>query len=217
MRYLKGTKDYFLRVGAMDLNDPGPGTCVYTDATWGNQKDAHSVSGSAIFIDNCIVHWTSKKQSTIATSTFESELAAITESCKDIIWIRSIQDVFADVYHDSKVHEVRCDNLGTTQTLNSNAAVSPRARHILVKLEFIKSNVRRKRLRVTHVAGDDNIADMLTKPMSCERNTRFCNLLFHDPDVPMGGRHELSSSSARACCVSCVAACQNLSVSSAAQ
>jgi hypothetical protein len=83
MRYLKGTIDYGLSYGGdHDFTLSG-----YTDADWvGSVSDRKSTSGYCFSLGSAMISWQSRKQSSIALSTAETEyIAACSASC-EAIW-----------------------------------------------------------------------------------------------------------------------------------
>ena len=61
-----------------------------------------------------------------------------------------------------------CDNLGVTH-LNYNPVNHSRMKHIQIDLHFVRDLVHRGILQVHHVHTDDQLADLLTKPLSKQR------------------------------------------------
>jgi hypothetical protein len=72
-RYLKGTKEFGLwYIKGNDLS-----LIFYTDGDWEVLiDDRRSTSGAMFYLGECLVSWTSKKQSSISLSTTEAECIA---------------------------------------------------------------------------------------------------------------------------------------------
>ncbi|GJZ42391.1 retrovirus-related pol polyprotein from transposon TNT 1-94 [Tanacetum coccineum] len=85
-RYLKGTINmdlWYPKDNAMSLT-------AYADAdNAGCQDSRRSTSGSAQFIGDRLVSWSSKKQRSTAISTTEAEYIAMSGCCAQILWMRS--------------------------------------------------------------------------------------------------------------------------------
>ncbi|KAL6324620.1 hypothetical protein AAG906_013433 [Vitis piasezkii] len=60
---------------------------------------------------------------------------------------------------------VYCDNVGATQ-LSSNPIFHSRMKHVAIDYHFIRDQVQSGLLRVAHVSSADQLADLLTKPLS---------------------------------------------------
>jgi len=61
-----------------------------------------------------------------------------------------------------------CDNLGATR-LSFNPIQHSRMKHIQIDLHFVRDFVEKKLLHVFHVHTHDQLADLLTKPLSRQR------------------------------------------------
>ncbi|GKA59649.1 retrovirus-related pol polyprotein from transposon TNT 1-94 [Tanacetum coccineum] len=85
-RYLKGTINMglwlFEKYNAMSLT-------AYADADHAGCQDSRSTSGSAQFLGDRLVSWSSKKQRSTAISTTEAEYIAMSGCCAQILWMRS--------------------------------------------------------------------------------------------------------------------------------
>nr|GEV49033.1 retrovirus-related Pol polyprotein from transposon TNT 1-94 [Tanacetum cinerariifolium] len=85
-RYLRGTINWglwYLKYTAMALT-------AYADTDHaGCQDTRRSTSGSAQFLGDKLVSWSSKKQKSTAISTTEAEYIAMSGCCAQILWMRS--------------------------------------------------------------------------------------------------------------------------------
>nr|GEW63258.1 retrovirus-related Pol polyprotein from transposon TNT 1-94 [Tanacetum cinerariifolium] len=85
-QYLKGTID----MGLWYLKDSCITLAAYADADHaGCQDTRQSTSGSAYFLGDKLVIWSSKKQKSIAISSTEAEYIALSGCCAQILWMRS--------------------------------------------------------------------------------------------------------------------------------
>ena len=75
------------------------GLVGYTDADWGNDHfNCHSVSGHAFLYAGGAVLWSSKQQSTVATSSTHVEYIAAAEAAKELVWLhRLLSELREDV------------------------------------------------------------------------------------------------------------------------
>ena len=60
-----------------------------------------------------------------------------------------------------------CDNLGATH-LSFNLVQHSRMKHIQIDLHFVRDQVQKGALKVSYVHTQDQLADLLTKPLSRE-------------------------------------------------
>ncbi|GJT85149.1 putative ribonuclease H-like domain-containing protein [Tanacetum coccineum] len=103
-RYLRGTINWGLwypKDTVMSLTD-------YADADHaGCQDTQRSTSGSAQFLGDKIVSWSSKKQKSTAISTTEAEYIAMSGCCAQILWMRSQLIDYGFIFNKIPLY---CDN-----------------------------------------------------------------------------------------------------------
>lgn len=63
---------------------------------------------------------------------------------------------------------IYCDNIGATH-LAANPVFHSRMKHLGLDFYCMREKVQAGSLRVTHVANDDQVADVLTKPLAHPR------------------------------------------------
>ena len=88
IKYLSGSRHLALKYEAKDsfTNE----LVTYCDADFANVPDSKSFSGVIFAINNCIVHWICKKQSTVSTSTTHAECNAVDLATRELIWFREL-------------------------------------------------------------------------------------------------------------------------------
>ena len=63
----------------------------YTDADWAGDRDTRrSTSGFVFNIGSGAISWCSKRQPTVALSTFGAEYMGQTEAIKKAVWLKSL-------------------------------------------------------------------------------------------------------------------------------
>lgn len=67
-----------------------------------------------------------------------------------------------------------CDNTSAI-AISNNPVMHPKTKHIEVRYHFIRDHVLKKHISLEHVATEDQLADILTKPLP---DARFSELLF---------------------------------------
>ncbi|GBO12995.1 Retrovirus-related Pol polyprotein from transposon TNT 1-94 [Araneus ventricosus] len=86
LRYLKKTINYGL---VFELDDKV--VYGYSDSDWGNsQEDRKSYSGYCFMLSNSVISWESRKQKTVALSSTESEYMALSDSCKEALYLQKL-------------------------------------------------------------------------------------------------------------------------------
>lgn len=160
IRYLNDTREMKLRMNDRTSDE---GMIAYSDANWGEDpKDRKSTSGSIVMVNGGTISWWSKKQNVIALSSCESEYIAMTETCKEIVWLRNIA-IFFNV-RIAETITILTDSQ-SCMAIIQNEKHSSRTKHIDIKYHFVRKEVEEKRVKLKYVSTDMNIADMLTKPL----------------------------------------------------
>ncbi|GJT13536.1 hypothetical protein Tco_0860578 [Tanacetum coccineum] len=139
---------------------------AYADADHaGCQDTRRSTSGSAQFLGDKLVRWSSKKQKSIAISSTEAEYIALFGCCAQILWMRlqltdyGFQFNKTPLYYDNKsAIALCCNNVQHSQ-----------AKHIDVRCHFIKDRVENRIVELYFVRTEYQLADIFTKPFLRER------------------------------------------------
>lgn len=85
-----------------------------------------------------------------------------------LLWVQALlRDLSV---HLSSAPVLWCDNLGATY-LTSNPVMHSRTKHVDVNYHFVRDRVAFHSLRVSFVSSKDQLADLLTKPLSIPRFT----------------------------------------------
>src|SRR6266404_6252899 len=86
-RYLLGTADYAL---IYDGKSDG-GLIAYADSDWASDPNTRkSTTGYLIKLANGIFSWNSRAQKSVAQSSTEAEYMSISDTCRQLVWIRSL-------------------------------------------------------------------------------------------------------------------------------
>jgi hypothetical protein len=160
MRYLKGTIDYGLSYDG-DHNFTLSG---YTDAYWAGSVTNRKITSRCCFsLGSAMISWQSRKQSNIALSTAKAEyIAACSASCK-AIWLRKLLTGLFDL--EMEATTILCDNQSYIK-MTENPVFHDRSKHIEIRYHYIRDMVQRGALKLLYVSMDEQVADVLTKPLS---------------------------------------------------
>ncbi|GJX78949.1 hypothetical protein Tco_0327098 [Tanacetum coccineum] len=109
----------------------------------------------------CLTSWFSKKQIALAISTIKAEYVSAEKACQQALWMKQ-----ALVDYDIKLDDipVLCDNKGAID-LSKNPVLHSRTKHIEIRYHFIRDNVQKGKISIEKISFEDNIADILTKPL----------------------------------------------------
>ncbi|GJW49138.1 retrovirus-related pol polyprotein from transposon TNT 1-94 [Tanacetum coccineum] len=140
-------------------------TIVYADSDHaGDYMDRKSTSGICMFMGCCLTSWFSKKQTILAISTTKAEYVSARKSCQQALWMKQ-----ALVDYGIRLDDVPilCDNKGAID-LSKNPVQHSRTKHIEIRHHFLRDNVQKGNISIEKVSSEDNIADILTKPLKRE-------------------------------------------------
>ncbi|GKF97688.1 hypothetical protein Tco_0293509, partial [Tanacetum coccineum] len=115
----------------------------------GCQDSRRSTSGSAQFLGDRLVSWSSKKQRSTAISTTETEYIAMSGCCAQILWMH-------------------CDNKSAIALCCNNVQHS-RSKHIDIRHHFIRKQVENRVVGLYFVETNYQLEDILTKALPRER------------------------------------------------
>ncbi|GJY12028.1 retrovirus-related pol polyprotein from transposon TNT 1-94 [Tanacetum coccineum] len=144
----------------------GMSLTAYSDAYHaGCQDTRRSTSGSAQFLGDKLVSWSSKKQRSTAISSTEAEYIALSGCCAQILWMRSQLTDYGFQFNKIPLY---CDNKSVIALCCNNVQYL-RAKHIDVRYHFIKEKVENRIVELYIVRTEYQLADIFTKPLPRER------------------------------------------------
>lgn len=188
-RYLKGTAHHCLYLSPSrqakfcdKINSTIHG---YTDADWGASFDRKSVGGYEFYFNGCLVSWSSRKQTFVATSTMEAEYMAAANATKEAIWIANLTHKLNAKAHLNVISENRpvkllCDNQAAIR-VSKNPEDHKRSKHIDLSFHFLRQRVELGQVDLQYVSTQKMAADYLTKPLAPAKflNCRNMSGIFH--------------------------------------
>ncbi|GJX73556.1 copia protein [Tanacetum coccineum] len=160
-RYIKGTT----HLGLWYPKGSGIETIVYADSDHaGDYVDRKSTSGVCTFMGCCLTSWFSKKQTALAISTTEAEYVSAGKACQQALWMKQALIDYGVRLDDIPI---MCDNKWAID-LSKNPIQHSRTKHIEIRHHFLRDNVQKGNITIEKVTSEDNIADILTKPLKRE-------------------------------------------------
>lgn len=161
-RYIRGTltAGLLFQKGSLTLT-------AFSDSDWaGSQIDCCSTTGFVIFLGNNPVSWLSKKQSTVSRSSTEAEYRALAAATAELCWLRQIlKDLFVFL---PRAPLFLCDNQSALQ-LARNPVFRGRTKHVEIDFHFVREKVASRDLQLQFVTSVQQLADLLTKPLTVDR------------------------------------------------
>ncbi|GKC06175.1 hypothetical protein Tco_0997785 [Tanacetum coccineum] len=139
---------------------------AYADADHaGCQDTRRNTSGSAQFLRDKLVSWSSKKQKSTVISTTEAEYIAMSGCCAQILWMRSQLTDYGFAFHKIPLY---CDNRSAIALCCNNVQHS-RSKHIDIRHHFIRDQVEKGVVELYFMTTDYQLADIFTKALPREQ------------------------------------------------
>ena len=129
-------------------------------------EDSKSTSGVLIYVGGVLVAFASKKQTTVARSTTEAEGLALKYA---LTLLEFIAQVLGELGMKHNTPVVLEDNTAVIALMHGPRAYKARTKHLIVAFNFCRQMVRSGIVVLRHVPSTDQLADLLTKPL-----TRAC-------------------------------------------
>jgi len=151
----------------------------------GDSITRRSRSGYFVYCNNAMVYWTSKKQSTIETSTFGSEFNAM-KLCTE--YIRGLR-------YKLRMMGIACEFpgliYGDNQSVLSNTTIPSsqlKKKSHSIAYHFVREGCARDEWRTAYIPTDENQSDILTKPLpgGMKREKLVAKVLHHVYDKANG-------------------------------
>ena len=145
---------------------------VYVDSDHaGDQVTRRSRTGFIVYLNNAPIYWFSKRQTSCETSTYGSEFIAMKQACEYVRGLRyklrmmGIRvDEPAFVFGDNQSVLANTDNTGSVLKKKTSA----------IAFHFVREGCCRDEWRTAYINTHENIADLLTKPLTdIDKRWRF--------------------------------------------
>lgn len=173
LRYLNGTRTVGITYSNR-RNEWAHAYNIYTDATWGTEEDRVSFQGMAMIRYGGAVSWLAQRQKSTALSSMEAEIMAASEGGKEAAWMEKLTKDLNERDTEPYIPTLFCDNLGGVD-LMKDTKFHNRAKHIEIRYMFVRTDmVEKNRLKVIHIPGKDQMADILTKQLPVNQYQTHC-------------------------------------------
>lgn len=139
---------------------------MFTDADWaGDQLSRKSTSGYVGFAAGGPIVWQSKLQTTVATSSMQSEYQCIYSGLQEVLWVRGVTGEIklrlikpTPFFIDSQ----------SAQDLAENPVFHKKSKHIEIKYHMVREHVDPNQfntIKLVHVHTSQQAADIYTKSL----------------------------------------------------
>ena len=143
----------------------------------GDTITRRSRTGFLVYLNSALVYWTSKKQTSVESSSFGSEFIAMKQCCE---YLRGLR-------YKLRMMGIPCDGpsyiFGDNQSVLVNSSIPSsvlKKKSQSIAYHFVREGVARDEWRVSYINTSDNEADLLTKVMpSNEKRRNFVRNILH--------------------------------------
>ena len=126
------------------------------------------------------ISWGSRKQKSIALSTCEAEIIALSEAAKDVVYLRKLVKGLGAP--ESGPTPLSTDSK-SARDVSYNPEHHDRMKHVERRHFYVRDMVESFELEVPYVNTHDNLADILTKPMrDAKQFHKLRRLIMNDMD-----------------------------------
>ncbi len=134
-----------------------------------NPDNVMSRTGFVICYTGCPIGWCSKLQTEIALSTAEADYIALSQALCEVIPLITLLEKLSEIFllYVNKPDffcKVWKDNQSCI-TMTQSEKFTPRTKHIALKYHHFWYFVDSKKIQVLYIPTEDQLADMLTKPL----------------------------------------------------
>ena len=178
MRFLKGSPGQ----GIMLSSSKDMSLTIYCDSDWSSCSETRrSLTAYVAFLGDSPICWKTKKQDTVSHSSAEAEYRTMSDSLKEVKWLRKMLHGF-----DIKLVPARffCDNKAAIH-IARNAVFHERTKHIENDCHAVRDAVRDGLIILHHIRTKEQVADILTKALGrIQFNTLLSKLGVCDLHAP---------------------------------
>jgi hypothetical protein len=151
---------------------------VYVDSDHaGDTITRRSRTGFLVYLNCSLIHWMSKKQTSIETSSFGSEFMAMKAATEYVRGLRfKLRMMGIPVEGHTYIYGDNQSVLANTTMPHSNLKKKSNA----IAFHFVREGTARDEWRTAYINTHDNPSDMLTKPLpSGEKRRKFCRMVLY--------------------------------------
>ena len=146
-----------------------------SDSNWiGCASDQKSTSGCCFGLGLAVVSWFNRKQKSVALSLAEAKYMATSQaSCEAISLRKLLVGLFDGELRPTIIY---CDNQSCIK-LSENPMFHDWSKDIEIRYHFIRDWVQRGAIQLAYVSTDDQVADILTKPLLKGKHELFRDMM----------------------------------------
>jgi len=173
LKFLHGTSDQCIKLGGDNVK-----LFAMADAAYVPGNDSKSQLGFTFFLNlnSGTICAKSKRDTTISHSSTEAEIKAIDLAIIKALWFRGFLEELG--FPQTEPTEVITDNHAAKIISEQNSHTEKTA-HIVMRINFIHQEIESGRIRLKWINTENNVADILTKPLPLQLFSLHSTVLLH--------------------------------------
>jgi len=138
------------------------------DASYAVHKDGKGHSGFCMWLgnENAAIDVVSKKQVLTSSSSTESEMIALSEAGKRVVWTR---DFLQEIGYEQDVTTIEQDNMSSITLINKGPGRAGQSKSIRVRNFWVTNEIQEGSIKLAYVPSEEILADGYTKPLARDR------------------------------------------------
>lgn len=124
--------------------------------------DRRSTSEYCMYLSENLISWSSKKQNVISKSSAEFEYRAMALACSDLTWICLL---LKELDIKLKITPLLLSDSTSATNIATNPVLHSKTKHIEIGIHFVRDKVEKKKVEIAIVSSNDQVANVLTKPL----------------------------------------------------
>ena len=162
LRYLEETADMGIIFTPPKTKGQPLEMVAFVDSDWGGCPDTRrSTIGYVIQVCGGPVSYRSKLMQTMALSSGEAEFMALTEVCRELMWMCQFLDEIGVEYTTPSIH---CDST-TALCWAEDPVQHQRNKHVSIKYYYCRDKVAEGKVVMFKIHTTRNVSDLMTKPV----------------------------------------------------
>ena len=125
-------------------------------------EDQKSTYGCCFSLESAMASWSNRKQWSVALSTTQAKYIAGCMAAREAVWLRKL---FARLSGQRlELTVIHCDNQSCVKML-INPIQHDKTKHVEMKYQNVQEMVQRCAMELRYIPTDEQIVDVLTKPL----------------------------------------------------
>ena len=119
---------------------------------------------------NAAISWVSRRQKTVALSVGEAEYMELSDTSRQNAWLRTF---LMEIGFEPADATPLCSDNQSSIFLAVNRVIERRTKHIDVRHHYIREQLDEKKVELFYIPGEDNPANIFTKPLFVIKIIKF--------------------------------------------